>query len=520
MTAHLAVDFGTTNSVVAAAQDGGVRALHLPGLAREQPNDQSPLVPSAVFIAESIRRRLFFRRRLREVYVGQKALNQDYGGYAGQSRAFAQRLKPFLAERPHHPLIRGMDADFSAREVAFLFLQGLLGAVRHQHRLRAVDLTIPVPVGFYETYRAELRLIARRLGVRRFRTVDEPVAAAIGYGVSLAREETLLVVDFGGGTLDLAAVRLGPGVAEGGGPPVLAKHMAALGGDNVDDWLLAHLLPAPLDIPEWQYDAKWEVMRVKEEVSRCGQAEFRWHGIRRRLDLAELTDLLTRQGLYVRLREALGEIQQQLTESGNALPDEVLLVGGSTLLPGVAAVVDAMFPDAVVRHDPATVFTAVAVGSAHFASGVPVDDFTYHDYGLAVQNEQTRTVEYELLVPRRTRYPSAPDLAVRYYADYPGMTNIGFHICEVGRLGQMPVAWRPGPNGASYWTPQTEAERGCLTELNPADAPLPLRPAGKGTSPRLRATFSVNADRWLCVTVDDLVRKATLRVEEPVVRLR
>lgn len=195
-------------------------------------------------------------------------------------------------------------------------------------------------------------------------------------------------------------------------------------------------------------------------------------------------------------------------------------MGGSTLLPGVAAVVDAMFPEAVVRHDPATVFTAVAIGAAHFASGVPVDDFTYHDYGLAVQNEHTRTVEYELLVPRRTRYPSAPDLAVRYYADYPGMTDIGFHLCEVGRLGQAPVAWRPGPNGVRYWNPQTEAERGCLVELNPVDAPLPLRPAGKGTSPRLRATFSVNADRWLCVTVDDLVRKASLRVQEPIVRLR
>ena len=68
-----------------------------------------------------------------------------------------------------------------------------------------------VPVGFYESYRAELQSIARGLKVRRFRTLDEPVAAALGYGVNPARDETLLVVDFGGGTLDLAAVRLGPG---------------------------------------------------------------------------------------------------------------------------------------------------------------------------------------------------------------------------------------------------------------------------------------------------------------------
>ena len=525
MTAHLAVDFGTTNTVVAVAEGGGVRVLHLPGLTREQPNDQSPLVPSAVHVSEAVRRRWFFLQRERRVCVGQAALNQDYAGHAAQARQFAQGFKPLLAAQPHRPLLRGAAADLSAREVSFLFLQGLLSSVRAQHRLRAFDLTMPVPVGSYEAYRAELRALARRLGVRRFRTVDEPVAAAIGYGVSIGREGTLLVVDFGGGTLDLAAVRLGPSAADGGGVPVLAKHMEALGGDDVDGWLLEHLLgagfwgdaPGP---PEWQYDARWEVMRVKEQVSREGEAEFRWRGVRRGLGLAEFTDLLARRGLYDRLRAALGEVRRQLAEGGHPMPDEVLLVGGSTLLPGVAAAVDGAFPESVVRHDPATVFTAVAVGAAHFASGVPVDDFTYHDYGLAVQNAQTRTVEYELLVPRRTRYPTAPDLAVRYYADYPGMTDIGFHVSEVGRLGQSSVLWEVRPNGASYWRPECEAGRACLVALNPADAPLPLRPAGKGTSPRLRVTYGVNADRWLCVTVEDLVRRETLRRAEPVVRLR
>ena len=198
----------------------------------------------------------------------------------------------------------------------------------------------------------------------------------------------------------------------------------------------------------------------------------------------------------------------------------MLLVGGSTLLPGVAAVVDEFFPDAVVRHDPEFVFTAVALGAARFAGGVPVDDFLYHDYALAVQNKDTGTPEYELLLPRRTRYPTVPEFAVRYYADYAGMTDLGLHFCEVGRLGQSPVSWQPGPNGARYWRPGAEAERDCVAELNPADPPLPLRPAGQGTSPRIRATFCVNADRWLCVTVEDLVRRKALRVAEPVVRLR
>lgn len=519
----LAVDFGTTNTVVAIAEEGSVRVLHLPGLAREQPADQSPLVPSAVHVGTAARRWLGFRWRAPCIRVGQQALNQNYGGHAARSRAFAQSFKPLLNGQPHRSVLRAGLREFSGREAVFLLLRGLLAAVRAQQRRRVTDLTIPVPVGYFETYRAELQAIARRLKIRRFRTLDEPVAAALGYGVNVARDETLLVVDFGGGTLNLAAVRLGPGAAQAGAAPVLAKHMAPLGGDDVDRWLLEHFGLDLADLPDWEYEARWEAMRVKEQVSRDGSAEFRWRGIRRCLRREELTALLTERSLYDELRTALAEVRRQLGESespGVAEPDEVLLVGGSTLLPGVAAVVDEFFPEAVVRHDPEYVFTAVASGAARFAGGVPVDDFIYHDYALAVQNERTRAVEYELVLPRRTRYPTGPDFAVRYYADYPGMAEIGFRVCEVGRLGQAPVPWLPGPNGVRYWSPQTDAERSCLVELNPADAPLPLRPAGRGTSPRLRVTFSVNADRRLCVTVDDLVRKETLRTNDPVARLR
>jgi hypothetical protein len=144
----------------------------------------------------------------------------------------------------------------------------------------------------------------------------------------------------------------------------------------------------------------------------------------------------------------------------------------------------------------------------------------YHDYALAVQNERTRSVDYELLIPRRTRYPTPAHFTTRYYADYPGMSEVRFSICEVGRLGQAPVQWETRSNGNLYWSPPNEDSRGLVVELNPADAPIPLRPAGQGASARLRVTYSVNEDRWLCTTVEDLVRKQPLRINEPVVRLR
>src|SRR6266571_8163486 len=200
MPVQWAIDFGTTNSVVAMAEEGSVRVAHVPGLAREIPTEQSPLIPSAVHVQETVRRWLFLRCRARELRIGQPALGRNFDG---RSPAFAQSFKRYLGSQSHRPALRLKAKTLSVREVTHLFLKELLTAVGRQCRTRISDLTIPSPVGCYEPYRAELASLARQLGIRRFRSLDEPVAAALGYGVSVAREETLLVVDFGGGTLDL-----------------------------------------------------------------------------------------------------------------------------------------------------------------------------------------------------------------------------------------------------------------------------------------------------------------------------
>lgn len=517
--ARWAIDLGTTNTVVAVEEHGSVRTVDLPALHRTLPVEQPPLIPSALQVDEERRGFWIFRRRVRHVVVGQQALSRNYDG---RSPSFAQGFKRDLAALPHRTVLRvGDQTGMSAREAARLFLGELLAALQRDGFAPPQDLTIPAPVDYFEQYRAELQAMARAAGVRRFRSLDEPVAAALGYGISVARDQTLLVVDFGGGTLNLAAARLGLTTASTGRSQVLAKHMLRVGGDDVDYWLAGHLFGGrAVGLPEWHRDVLWETMWLKERVCREGAAEARWSGLTVRLTRDTLEQLLEARGLFELLRGGLEEIRLQLREGSGTEPDQVLLVGGSTQLPGIPAVVDAAFPNAVVRHDPEYVFSSVALGAARFAGGVPVEDFVYHDYALAVQNEQTRGVEYELLVPHRTPYPTPEEFAVRFYADYPGMEEIRLSVCEIGRLGQAPVEWRARPNGNRYWTPTQPADHALVAELNPADAPLALRPAGRGDSPRVRASFSINGDRWLCVTVVDLLRKEALLEHSPVVRLR
>src|SRR5690606_22229212 len=92
-------------------------------------------------------------------------------------------------------------------------------------------------VDAYETFRAELVAIAKELGIKRLRFLDEPVAAALGYGVGIGGRKTVLVIDIGGGTAHAAVVQLDHQGVQKGLSMVLAKTGRQLGGNLVDRWL-------------------------------------------------------------------------------------------------------------------------------------------------------------------------------------------------------------------------------------------------------------------------------------------
>src|SRR4029453_1291268 len=129
------------------------------------------------------------------------------------------------------PLARVGRHSITAREAAQQYLRELLHAVKQTtgHRIR--EMVVTSPVSAFETYRAEVRGILRSLGVRKVRFVDEPVAAALGYGLSLTQDRTVLVVDIGGGTMHVVLVRLTTRGAMGGEGMVLAKRGRPLGGN-------------------------------------------------------------------------------------------------------------------------------------------------------------------------------------------------------------------------------------------------------------------------------------------------
>jgi molecular chaperone DnaK (HSP70) len=132
------------------------------------------------------------------------------------------------------------------------------------NRKQGQSIVFTVPVDSFETYRLWLGQVCESLQVEQVRMLDEPTAAALGYG--LADQETLLVIDFGGGTLDLSLVQLDRAQAQpkplgfilkwgqksfaeqSGQTPktarVLAKAGQNLGGSDIDNWLVDYFAEA------------------------------------------------------------------------------------------------------------------------------------------------------------------------------------------------------------------------------------------------------------------------------------
>lgn len=555
-----ALDLGTTNSGLARWDEasGRPQLVELPDICRrldaDDPLEAPRMVPSAVDFIERPRlldrlgawpplaRRVFLGRR---ALIGRPAVERNAGV---MHASFVPAFKPALSREALRPLARVGREARSARDALRAFLRELLRETHKVTGRRLREITVTSPVAAFESYRAEVQAALDALGVRRVRFVDEPVAAALGYGISLAHERTLLVVDIGGGTLHVVLARLAAGGALGGRAHVLAKRGRPLGGNAVDGWVLEEMCrqlghdPAREDDSEvtrlWRRLMLDEARRVKEAVHFDEQAVFlmspfgeptraaagRPGGGRATLTRAGLRELLERHGMFRALRDSLDEVFEQARVPTSEV-EEVLLVGGSTLLPGVFAFFEEIFERRRLRAwQP---FEAVAYGAACYAAArMSTLDHIVHDYALVTHDARTGAAQHTVIVPRGTRFPTAPDFWRRQVVPTCPLgepeTIFKLLVCEVSRAdgGERRFVYDAagdvhkvgGAAGEDQVVVPLNARSPTLGYLDPPHSPLDRRP-------RLEVSFGVNAERWLVATVHDLLTRKDLMREEPVVRL-
>jgi len=392
---------------------------------REDPLEAPRMVPSTVHLVERpglLDRVGSWPPLARRVFLGQRALigrpalerNREVA-----HPAFVPTFKAALSSESTRPLARLGRRAVTAREVAELFLRELLVSVKRATGERIRDLVVTAPVSAFETYRAEVQRILHRLGVRRVRFVDEPVAAALGYGLSLSHERTVLVVDIGGGTMHVVLVALSPRGAMGGEARVLAKQGRPLGGNAVDGWILEEACGLagypPLEAEGDENARFWrrlmlaEACRVKEAVHFDETAVFRvtppgfGSGGRTKLLPADVH-------AGAAFRAARG---QRLLPRARGLPRRDVrgregpdrgrrrraACRGLDLLPGVFSRLEQRFERRRMRAwQP---FEAVAYGGACFAADrIGALDFIVHDYAFVTHDARTGEAQHTVIVRR------------------------------------------------------------------------------------------------------------------------
>jgi molecular chaperone DnaK (HSP70) len=553
------IDLGTTNTGVAAwdAGSGQPRLVELPAICRDphgaDPLEAPRLVPTAVHLLPAegwLDRlgawppiaRLAFLGRVAE--IGRPAVERNQGI---ANVAYVPGFKQALMTEPVRPLARRGRRPVTARDAASAFLRELLAEIKRATGLRPRGLAVTAPVVAFETYRAEVQAILRDLGVRRVQFVDEPVAAALGYGLSLSRDRTLLVVDIGGGTMHVVLVRLTARGAAGGHADVLAKQGSRLGGNAVDGWVLEELcrdMGQPVDPDEDEGSQLWrrlmlaEACRVKEAVFFQESAEFlvapfgvgwgpRVPGAGRVVLTRErLREILLGNGFFKALDQCLDLAMAQAGVSAAAV-EEVLLVGGSTLLPGVFAALEGRFGRSRLRAwQP---FEAVAHGAACFAADrVSALDFIVNDYAFITHDARSGDEQHTVIVPRGTRFPTPPDFWRRQLVPTCALgepeTVFKLLVCEIARGmgGDRRLVWDAAGGLHKIGGDAAEPRHDIVVPLNASSPTLgTLDPphSPRDRRPRLDVAFGVNADRWLVATVHDLLAGKELMREEPVVRL-
>ncbi|MEK7774039.1 MAG: Hsp70 family protein, partial [Deltaproteobacteria bacterium] len=280
---------------------------------------------------------------------------------------------------------------------------------------------ITAPVG-YQDYRKAVREIAGGVikGIR-VDIIDEPLAAAVGYQVAEDADKMIMMVDFGGSTLNTMVLRLNINEAH-----VVAKPERAqmLGGHDIDRWL-AEYIAAKAGIPAATapYRLTLAAEDLKIKLSRKSEAPFEWNGREAcRISRDEFEEVLDRHEFYRVVDRTISYVLKRAEKVGvrREKIEAVLLTGGSSQIPSFKEKIGHIFPglrdkNLIYDHSP---LSAVGIGAALYGTRdvtdrhlgmayalryVTDDSVNPHSYGIILEKGEVLPLEktYSLTPARR-----------------------------------------------------------------------------------------------------------------------
>jgi molecular chaperone DnaK len=350
---------------------------------------------------------------------------------------------------PHWNFVTGAGQKYSAEEVSALILKRLKEDAEAKLGVAIQDAVITVPAYFDDAQRKATQDAGRAAGLNVLRIINEPTAAALAYGADKARErQTLLVYDLGGGTFDVTVMRVEAGkidvIATGGD-----KN---LGGFDWDNLLMMHLNEKFMeaggsdlfDDPASEYDLRDKAEICKKNLSNLDRTSVHFQGTGRAVAV-EVT-LETFQELSRPLNERTARIVRFVLEDAKLRPEEidkVLLVGGSTRMRAVPAVIQEIFgragsreldPDKVVAQGAAlqgALLAAESGGASWVDAGVvppvQISDVNSHSMGVVTVDDKGKSYN-SIVLPKNNPYGTRQEDTFCTVAD--GQTSIRLRVTE------------------------------------------------------------------------------------------
>ncbi|WP_016949236.1 Hsp70 family protein [Anabaena sp. PCC 7108] len=530
----IAIDFGTSNTVITRWNPVTQQpeTINLPGLSIQQ-NLNPPLIPSLVYVEDATQGNILVGQQVRDRGLDLKSDSRFFRSF---KRGIGANIQGFLPE------LDGQNITFE--QVGTWFLTKVISELAPTEG--GLDsLVLTVPVDSFEAYRYWLGNVCQALPVEQVRMLDEPTAAALGYG--LAEQENLLVIDFGGGTLDLSLVCLdknpqanikpvgfllkwgNKSLAENSQQKVktariLAKAGQNLGGTDIDNWIVDYFAKTqglPINSLTTRLAERLKIqLSTQDRASEFFFDNETFESYEMELNRKGLEELLKENGFFDRLHDAMMTLLQQARRQGIELNDinAVLLVGGSIQLHAVQTWVNQYFEPEKIRCE--RPFEAIAQGALQITQGMEIKDYLYHSYGVRYWDRRNQRHSWQPIVKAGQAYPMTQPVELILGASVENQPSIELILGELGTdTGSTEVYF----DGDRLITRNIKCLTTPVKPLNDKEGArkiAQLSPPGFPGSDRIKILFQVDDKCCLRITVEDLLTNDTLVENQLVAQLK
>ncbi len=429
------IDLGTTNSLVAFMQ--GDAPVVIPG------EDGLNLVPSVVALGEndqiivgSAARKYLIETPERAVYSIKRLMGRGLEDVQEELKLFPFRLAGDLHAGEVLRITLG-DKTYTPPEISALILRQLKRNAERFFGGPVTKAVITVPAYFNDAQRQATKDAGRIAGLDVLRLVNEPTAASLAYGLDKKKNGTVAVYDLGGGTFDVSILKLHDGIFE----VISTNGDTHLGGDDIDNLLIT------IALDDIRGDLGLDLRRSGEGVPTIRKAVIEAKIALSALNSTKLDIDLPGGKRYQReiTREQFEQLIQpildrtvapckQALKDAKLKPehiDEVVLVGGSTRIPKVRALVQHLFqrvphtdlnPDEVVALG-AAIQANILGGGSEATREMLLLDVTPLSLGIEVAGGVT-----DKIILRNSTIPAS---ATQFYTtQVDGQTNVAIHVLQ------------------------------------------------------------------------------------------